>query len=286
MQAAKSQSVQEAAPFVKWAGGKTQLLSKLDVQIPQFTRYFEPFLGGGALYFHLVSSSRLQFSAYLSDANRELVNAYNLVKNDVEGLINVLENHEKSYNRAPAKYYYRLRSAQPTTDVESAARFIALNKTCYNGLYRVNRSGTFNVPIGRYRNPAICDKDQLRRASAALNYSDAKIVACDYKQALRRAREGDFVYLDPPFNPLSATAHFVDYTRNGFGRKDQVALAQVFRELDRKGCKVLLSNSNTTLIRELYSGLVQSRVRVVRAISCKVSARIGSSELLVRNYAL
>ena len=285
MQTLKSQSGPESAPFVKWAGGKTQLLAKLDAQIPQFTRYFEPFLGGGALFFHL-SSSRSPFSAQLSDANRELVNSYNVVKHDVEQLIDVLERHEKNYRRAPAEYYYRLRSAQPVSDVESAARFIALNKTCYNGLYRVNRSGTFNVPIGRYRNPAICDKDQLRRANAALRYSEARVTACDYKQALRKARAGDFVYLDPPFNPLSATAHFVDYTRNGFGEKDQIELAQVFRELDRKGCKVLLSNSSTKLTRELYRGWEKSRVRVVRAISCKASSRSGYCELLVRNYAL
>lgn len=283
MQAVKSQSRQEAAPFVKWAGGKTQLLSKLDAHIPQFARYFEPFLGGGAPFFHL--ASRLQFSAHLSDANRELVNAYNVVKHDVEALINALERHERNYKRAPAEYYYRLRSAEPAGDLESAARFIALNKTCYNGLYRVNRNGTFNVPIGRYRNPPVCDSDQLRSASNALIYSDARIVACDYKQALGKAREGDFVYLDPPFNPLSATAHFVYYTRNGFGEKDQIGLAQVFRELDVKGCKVLLSNSDTTLTRELYCGFDQSRVRVLRAISCKGSARTGYRELFVSNYA-
>ncbi len=284
MQAVKSQSRPRAAPFVKWAGGKTQLLPKLDRHIPsQFTRYFEPFLGGGALFFHL--ASRLQFSAHLSDANRELVNAYNVVKRDVEGLICLLEKHERNYMRAPAEYYYQLRSAQIEGDLESAARFIALNKTCYNGLYRVNRSGEFNVPIGRYKNPAICDKDQLRSASVALNYSDAKIVAGDYKQALRKAHQGDFVYLDPPFNPLSATANFVDYTKNGFGKKDQIELARVFRELDHRGCKVLLSNSDTKLTRELYSGFDQSRVRVLRAISCKGSARTGYWELLIRNYA-
>lgn len=209
-----------------------------------------------------------------------------MVKRDVEGLIGLLEKHEKNYKRAPAEYYYQLRSARPDGDMKSAARFIALNKTCYNGLYRVNRSGEFNVPIGRYSNPAVCDRDQLRRASIALNYSDAKIVACDYKHALKKAREGDFVYLDPPFNPLSETAHFVDYTKNGFGKEDQIELAQVFRELDNKGCKVLLSNSDTKLTRELYSGFDQSRVRVLRAISCKGSRRTGYWELLIRNYAL
>ncbi|HEU4605843.1 MAG TPA: DNA adenine methylase [Nitrososphaera sp.] len=273
-----------AAPFVKWAGGKTQLLPKIGARVPQFTRYFEPFLGGGALFFHL--ASRLQFGARLSDANRELVNAYNVVKNDVEGLIALLERHERNYRKSPAGYYYRLRSAQPDGSLESAARFIALNKTCYNGLYRVNKSGAFNVPIGRYRNPAICDREQLRNASAALNCSDARIVACDYKQALSKARKGDFVYIDPPFHPLSATANFVDYTRSGFGEQDQIALAQVFRELDRKGCKVLLSNSDTKLTRDLYSEFEQRRVHVLRAISCKGSGRTGYGEILVSNYTV
>lgn len=272
-----------AAPFVKWAGGKTQLLSKLDVHVPKFTNYFEPFLGGGALYFHL-ASSKLHFGALLSDANSELVNAYNTVKNNADGLITLLERHERSYRKDPAEYYYRLRSDHPENNLKAAARFIALNKTCYNGLYRVNRKGTFNVPIGRYNNPTICDKDQLRSASMILNQSDVKIIACDYKQALGKAREGDFVYLDPPFDPLNSTAHFVAYTRNGFSESDQIDLAHEFRELDRKGCKVLLSNSETKLTRELYSGFKQTRVRVLRAISCKSSARSGHCELLISNY--
>jgi DNA adenine methylase len=272
-----------AAPFVKWAGGKTQLLRQLDARVPQFTRYFEPFLGGGALFFHL--ASRLDFAAHLSDANSDLVNAYNVVKNDVEALIALLEKHERNYRKAPAEYYYRLRARRPEDSVEAAARFIALNKTCYNGLYRVNRSGEFNVPIGRYKNPAICDRESLRGASAALNHSDARIVVSDYRKALKKAREGDFVYLDPPFHPLSKTAHFVDYTKSGFGEDDQVELARVFRELDRRGCRVLLSNSDTKLTRDLYSGFAQRRAQVLRAISCKGSMRTGYRELLVYNYA-
>jgi len=273
-----------AAPFVKWAGGKTQLLPKLDAQVPQFDRYFEPFLGGGAFFFRL--ASRLQFAAQLSDANSELVNGYNVVKNDVNGLIELLDKHEKSYIKNPASYYYNLRSAEPDDDLEAAARFIALNKTCYNGLYRVNKSGKFNVPIGRYFNPTICDRGQLRRASVALNYSNAKIVTSDYRHALKKARKGDFVYLDPPFIPLSPTANFVDYTKNGFDEKDQMELAQVFRELDRKGCRVLLSNSYTRFTIELYSGFEQSSSRVLRAISCKGSMRTGHKELLVSNYQI
>lgn len=277
-------STPAAAPFVKWAGGKTQLLPEIGAYVPRFTRYFEPFLGGGALFFHL--ASRMQFSAQLSDANRELINAYNMVKNDVESLIAHLDRHERGYRKAPAKYYYRLRSAQPEDNLESAARFIALNKTCYNGLYRVNRSGAFNVPMGTYRNPTICDRKQMRNASAVLNYCDTKIVACDYKQALTGARDGDFVYIDPPFNPLSPTAHFVDYTQNGFGEQDQIELAQSFRELDMKGCNVLLSNSDTKLTRDLYSGFERRMVRVRRAISCKGSGRRGYGEIMVSNYTV
>jgi DNA adenine methylase len=271
-----------AAPFIKWAGGKTQLLPKLDTQVPRFDRYFEPFLGGGAFFFRL--ASRLQFAANLSDANGELVNTYNAVKDDVERLIALLEKHERGYMKNPISYYYRLRASQPDNRLEAAARFIALNKTCYNGLYRVNRSGKFNVPIGSYRNPVICDRDQLRSASAALNYSDAKIVVSNYKQALKKARAGDFIYLDPPFSPLSSTANFVDYTKDGFSENDQIELARVFQDLDRKGCKVLLSNSNTKFTRSLYAGFEQSRARVLRAINCKGSMRTGYSELLVRNY--
>lgn len=271
-----------AAPFVKWAGGKTQLLAKLDAFVPDFDRYFEPFLGGGAFFFHL--ASRLDFTAHLSDANSELVNAYNVVKNNVEELIAALERHEKGYRKNRVRYYYRLRSEQPSDKIEAAARFIALNKTCYNGLYRVNRSGRFNVPMGRYNNPTICDRDQLLKASAALNYSDAMIIVADYKHILRKTRAGDFVYLDPPFMPLSRTANFVEYTKDGFGEKDQKELAAAFRELDKKGCKVLLSNSDTELVRQLYSEFVQSQARVVRAISCKGSMRTGYSELLVSNY--
>lgn len=272
----------KGAPFVKWAGGKTQLLPQLDALIPKFDRYFEPFLGGGALFFRL--SSQFQFSAYLSDANSELVNTFNIVKTRVEELIKLLEKYEKAYRRNPNSYYYSLRSEQPADKLEVAARFIALNKTCYNGLYRVNKSGKFNVPIGRYRNPTICDKDQLRNASAAMNCSSARIAVADYQQALKKARSGDFVYLDPPFMPLSTTANFVDYTRDGFGEKDQIKLAHLFCELDKKGCKVLLSNSDTRFIRELYSGFEQTKARALRAISCKGSDRTGYNELLISNY--
>ena len=276
---------QYAAPFLKWAGGKAQLLSELDRHVPEFTRYFEPFLGGGAFFFHLASGHH-SFKAFLSDANAELVNAYRVVKQDVEQLITSLDRHWEGYRRNPVGYYYSLRNSIPVGRVEQAARVVALNKTCYNGLYRVNSKGVFNVPIGRYKNPLISDRDQLKNASAALHYANAEIRRCDYRQRLKDAQRGDFVYLDPPFFPTSATAKFVDYTQDGFTEQDHVELAATFRELDVMKCKVLLSNSNTDLTRRLYDGFRKSTVQVTRAISCKATARSGYTELLVRNYEL
>lgn len=274
-----------ASPFLKWAGGKTQLISELDREIPPFFRYFEPFLGGGALFFHL-ASSRLPFTAYLSDANAELVNAYQTMKGNVKKLISALERHQEGYMKEPTRYYYSLRNRNPRGMVERAARLIALNKTCYNGLYRVNRDGVFNVPMGRYANPSICNRHQLENASEALKITKAQVHAADYKHVLQNAGEGDFVYLDPPFVPLSRTANFVDYTEGGFSEKDQVELARTFRELDRKKCRVLLSNSDTELARMLYGEFSCRPARVARAISCKSNTRSGYTELIIRNYSL
>ena len=274
-----------ASPFLKWAGGKTQLISELDSEIPPFSRYFEPFLGGGALFFHL-ASSRLPFTAYLSDANAELVSAYQTVKGDVRALISALERHQRGYLKEPERYYYSLRNSSPLGRLQKAARLIALNKTCYNGLYRVNRDGAFNVPMGRYANPTICNRDLLENASEALNVTKARVRAGDYKRVLQEAGEGDFVYLDPPFVPLSRTANFVDYTEGGFSEKDQVELARTFRELDGKKCRVLLSNSDTELTRMLYGEFSCRPARVARAISCKSNTRSGYTELIIRNYSL
>jgi DNA adenine methylase len=274
-----------ASPFLKWAGGKSQLLPELQAHIPDFQNYYEPFLGGGALFFHL-ASSRPNFRAYLSDRNSELVNAYKVVKNDVERLIASLRRHEVAHAKNPFSFYYGLREASPRNRVERAARLVALNKTCYNGLYRVNSAGAFNVPMGRYKNPSICNAMQLELASNALRQTRASIVTAGYATALSGAARGDFVYLDPPFVPLSKTANFVSYTQEGFSADDQAQLACLFRTLDQRGCKVLLSNSDTKLARELYSGFEQLRIQAARAISCKSDSRNGYTELLVRNYTL
>ncbi|MBV9176510.1 MAG: Dam family site-specific DNA-(adenine-N6)-methyltransferase, partial [Nitrososphaeraceae archaeon] len=252
-------------PFVKWAGGKTQLLAKLDLFIPgQFNRYFEPFLGGGSLFFHITTERKntpLTVSCsyyYLSDINPELINGYLVIRNDVEGLISWLEQHQIGYNEGPKEYYYQLRKMDRNklSNTERAARFIALNRTCFNGLYRVNQHGLFNVPWGKYKNPRICDSDNLRNVSIALRYySNITIKDGNYKEMLlENAREGDFIYLDPPYSPESSTACFTNYTCSGFDNKDQQELATVFRKLEERGCKVLLTNSDTPLIRNLYSG--------------------------------
>jgi DNA adenine methylase len=275
-------------PFVKWAGGKTQLLSVLNRHIPSsFNRYFEPFLGGGAMFFNL-SSKNLQFSSYLSDINEDLINAYKVVKDKVDNLIILLRHHEVEYNKSPHQYYYELRTnIKLLTDVERAAKFITLNKTCYNGLYRVNSKGIFNVPMGRYKNPVICDSNNLRKVSIALRDSKAKIQVSNYKDILlQKAEENDFIYLDPPYNPVSNTAHFTRYTHNGFTDKDQDELASIFGKLNDRRCKVLLSNSDTPFIKSIYKDFAKytKEVDVIRSINSKASKRVGHKELLLRNY--
>jgi DNA adenine methylase len=278
----------QSYPYVKWAGGKTQLLSEIDKTIPsEFNQYFEPFLGGGAMFFHIISNKDIQFTAYLSDVNEELINAFNVIKNDVEKLIEVLKNHEVEYKKNPLEYYYELRlNIKSTNNIQRAARFITLNKTCYNGLYRVNKKGIFNVPIGRYKNPVICDSDNLKKVSVALRYSKAQIQVSDYKVILlQEAEEDDFIYLDPPYNPTSSTASFTNYTNTGFNDNDQKELADIFKKLDDRKCKVLLSNSDTPLIRKLYCDFTIQDVQALRAINCKGSKRVGHKELLIRNYS-
>lgn len=283
-------NVPSCYPFVKWAGGKNQIISELDSLIPsEFDRYFEPFLGGGAMFFHLASKNT-QFTSHLSDINEDLINAFKVVKDDVEVLIRLLMQHEKEYNNSRHEYYYRLRAKiKPLTDVERAARFITLNKTCYNGLYRVNSKGIFNVPMGRYKNPVICDSENLRKVSIALRDSNAKIEAIDYEDILRdRPREGDFIYLDPPYDPLSDTAYFTHYTHRGFTVQDQKKLAEIFVILNERKCKVLLSNSSTLLVKKLYKHIAKhiKELRVLRSINSKASKRKGHKELLICNYSL
>jgi DNA adenine methylase len=273
-------------PFVKWAGGKGQLIKKLKRFYPEyFGAYFEPFLGGAALFFNLVEVHD-RFEAILSDTNRELATTYKVIKEDPEGLILALLECKRKYEENPEKYFYEIRSSEPTLNVEIAARLIFLNKTCFNGLYRVNSKGKFNVPFGRYKNPKICDSENLLAVSNALRWSKAKILQADYQNATTDAKKGDFIYFDPPYHPISNTANFTSYTKNGFSLDQQQDLARLFKELQGRGCYVLLSNSNTPEILSLYydENIHVKVVPALRAINCKGNLRKGYTELIISNY--
>lgn len=262
-------------PFVKWAGGKGQLVEQLAAHIPErYSAYHEPFVGGGALFFRLAPER-----AYLSDLNEELINAFLVVKSDCEALLQSLKKHENNPD-----YYYRIRALDPEglAPVERASRFVYLNKTCYNGLYRVNRQGKFNVPFGRYRNPIYADECQLRLASKTLQNADVKVA--DFEIVLDQAKPEDFVYFDPPYQPISETSNFTSYTADAFDESQQRRLAAVFRELSGRGCYVMLSNSDSPLIRNLYRGFRIETVMARRHINCKGERRGAIPEALVLNY--
>ena len=272
-------------PFVKWVGGKRQLLRQfreLGLYPPEdfnpiTSTYYEPFVGGGAVFFDLLPKN-----AELSDLNNELVTTYNVIKNNVDELIQSLQKH--IYDK---DYYLEVRAekVEDLSDVEIASRFIFLNRTGFNGLYRVNKSGQFNVPFGRYNNPVICDEDNLRRVSDALQ--DVTITHQDYKNVLKTAKSGDFIYLDPPYYPINATSSFTSYTAEGFLEKEQTELRDTFVKLHKKGCFVMLSNSDTPFINELYSGLdgiTINKITAGRAINSKGSGRGKITEVLVTNY--
>jgi DNA adenine methylase len=273
--------------FVKWAGGKGRLLAQFEPYFPvSFGRYLEPFVGGGAVFFHLHGQGWLAGKEIvLIDHLEELINCYRVIQTEVDDLISALQRHEPQ--KLDSTYFYRVRAwdRRPgyarRSAVERAARFIFLNRTCYNGLYRVNRRGQFNVPFGRYRNPTIYDADKLRAIGQALQ--GVTLAVGDFSRCLEWAGPGDFVYLDPPYYPLSDTANFTSYTRADFGAEDQRRLADLFRELDRRGCQVMLSNSYSEFIRELYGGYEQIKVRATRVISSKVDERGPIPELLVTN---
>jgi len=274
-------------PFIKWAGGKAQLLNILDKFIPEdFNNYFEPFLGGGSFFYRLIKKTKnYSFISFLSDTNCELINAYTSIKDNIDDLIISLSHHQEKYYENPKEYFYNLRNTIFENNVERASRFIALNKTCFNGLYRVNRKGLFNVPMGSFKKlPLICNEDNLKNINQLLKHVNPIIECKDYKEALSIAKENDFIYLDPPYKPVSETAYFTKYTNNGFGDEDQKNLAKIVQDLDNNNCKILLSNSNTEFIRNLYSTFNLKEVKVMRAINSKGSKRLGHTELIISNY--
>jgi len=271
----------EAAPFVKWAGGKGRLLSQLRPLLPRGIarmRHVEPFVGGGAMFF-----SRRPQRALLTDINPALVDTYHAIREDVDRVIEALEELAAGHCK---ERYYRVRESYNRSRSlalpRRAAMFIYLNKTCFNGLHRVNRKGEFNVPYGSYKNPRILNEDGLKAASGALRA--AELQCASFEALLEHAKPGDFVYFDPPYEPVSPTASFTSYSRNGFSREDQSRLSEVYRELDRRGCKLMLSNSDVPFIRNLYRGFKLDIVAAPRAINCDAAKRGKVTEVVVRNY--
>ncbi len=273
-----AQTLLPARPFLKWAGGKAQLIPQMEPFFPKdFRTYFEPFLGGGAVFFHLQPEK-----AMLSDSNPELVNTFTIVRDDPGGLMRALDEHLPQ--RTEEAYFYKVRATDPSTlsSVERAARTIFLNKTCFNGLYRVNSDGNFNVPWGGYKNPTLYDRENLPATSALLRGKN--IVLADYQKVCARVKIGDFVYLDPPYHPLSETSKFTSYTKEDFGNREQRKLAETYRRLDKRGVLVMLSNSATPLVKTLYDGFRIEALKAKRAINSKGTARGAIDELLVMNY--
>ena len=276
---------QKPKPFVKWVGGKRQLLKQFrDLGLyppehfdPTTKTYYEPFVGGGAVFFDLLPEH-----AELSDLNRELVTTYNVIKDDVDALVASLKTHiyDKDYYLA-----VRAQDVDGLSDVEVASRFIFLNRTGFNGMYRVNKKGQFNVPFGRYSNPLICDEENLRRVSKELQ--NVTIAYQDYKAVLGRAQKGDFIYFDPPYYPRNRTSSFTAYTSETFLEKEQTELRDTFVTLHERGCYVMLSNSDTPFINDLYAGIDNVTVHTIaagRAINAKSSGRGKITEVLITNY--
>lgn len=275
-----------ARPFLKWAGGKRRLLPEISAAFPaRFGRYFEPFLGGGAVMFHVLSAHPGRECA-VSDANPDLIATYETIRDDVELLVRLLQVHADGNAAGGKDYYYSVREEVPPGKAERAARMLFLNRTCFNGLYRVNNSGRFNVPFGGVRRINIVNADVLRAASALLSSARPSIACADFEDAVAAASAGDLVYMDPPYQPVSATASFTHYTRADFGGGDLERLAAACRELDGRGCRVLLSNSDTPEVRRLFRGGPWSYrlLNVNRMINSDGAKRRGHRELLIRNF--
>jgi DNA adenine methylase len=302
--------VPDARPFMKWAGGKTQLLREFSRRFPsemkkgKITNYVEPFVGGGAVFFYL--NQRFSFEhCYICDANEELILSYRVIKKSVKKLINELEALESEYisknDKKREAFFYEVRGSfnERKTEInfqkyqmdwiERAAQIIFLNRTCYNGLFRVNRKGEFNVPFGRYKNPEILNEDNLNDVATLLKTT--QIILGDFTKCRRLINKKTFIYLDPPYRPLSETASFTNYSKNGFTDNDQIRLAKFYQDLDAIGAKVMLSNSDPrnenpsdTFFDDLYSNYRIERVPAKRIINCNGARRGEINELIITNY--
>ena len=279
-------TISEPKPFVKWVGGKRQLMQELEHNFPkQFGIYHEPFLGGGAVMFNLLSKEP-KLSCNVSDFNADLILAYVTIRDKLGKLIESLENHSKNYHKNSSEYYYQVRKQEPKQQIEKVSRLIFLNRTCFNGLYRVNKKGQFNVPLGRYTNPNIVNKENLTAVSKVLQSKKIKISCRDFEAVLDDAKKGDLVYFDPPYQPVSSTANFTSYTHRNFIEDDLERLADLANNLTSKGCFVLLSNSNSKVVKEYFSSKHWSinTIDANRAINSNSKKRTGHKEIIIKNY--
>lgn len=271
-------------PVVKWVGGKRQIIDEIITYVPDsFSTYYEPFLGGGAVLFELQPKK-----AVVNDVNEELMNIYEVIKDNADELIEGLKRHKIKNDKA---YFYEIRELDRNreqynllTPVERASRIIYLNKTCYNGLFRVNKSGEFNAPFGNYKNPNIVNETTLRAVSAYFNKAKIRFTCQDFEDALKWSRKGAFVYLDPPYDPVSETASFTGYDKGGFDRNEQIRLKKTCDKLNKKGIKFLLSNSATDFIMDLYQDYKIEVIQAKRAINSKADRRGNVDEVLVMNF--
>lgn len=275
----------KAKPFLKWVGGKKQIIPQIKKYIPEnYYKYFEPFIGGGALFFDLEPKK-----AYINDINKILISAYRNIKNHPYEIIKKLEDLQKIFyeknNEERKIYFYEIRDTFNDTEYDSFLKtsyIIFLNKTCYNGMYRENSKGKFNVPFGRYKNPKILDEKNILAVSKLLQ--NVTITDYSFEKAVEDAKRGDFIYFDPPYHPLSITSNFTSYSNGGFTKKDQIKLRDVFKDLHKRSCFVMLSNSDTKFIREIYKEFTQKTITATRSINCKATGRGEINELLITNY--
>ena len=273
-------------PFVKWAGGKRQLIPQIEKHLPEkFSSYFEPFLGGGALLFHLFSKNK-NMTGSVSDLNSDLVLSYVTIRDNLDSLLTSLQKHSDNYFSDSKSYYYSIRKSNPKNQVEKVSRLLFLNRTCFNGLYRVNSKGKFNVPLGRYSNPNIVQEENLRSVNQFLNQNKIIIKCQDFSSTVEKTKKGDFVYFDPPYQPISNTANFTSYTNSNFGLNDLKRLSKVSNQLVKRGVNVLLSNSSSKQVLDLFDTKDWKIVEIEanRAINSDADKRTGHSELLIKNY--
>ena len=296
---------EKAKPFVKWAGGKTSLIPQITKYYPEtlktggINRYIEPFVGGGAILIDVLQKYNVN-EAYAFDTNQDLINAYNVIKTNVQSLITKLKKCEDEYipldMEKRKEYYYKVRDEYNSEEVKDAnlsvkraAEFIFLNKTCFNGLYRVNQNGKFNVPMGKYKKPIICDEENLKKLAKLLQ--NVQIICGDYQDTVDIVDNKSFVYFDPPYRPLNATSGFTSYTKEDFNDENQKQLAMYYKKLDLMDAKLMLSNSNPknvnendTFFEDIYSGFNINELQANRMINANASKRGKISELLILNY--